>query len=116
MMEFAPDANGRHVRLVVHAPHPAVTDDGGVELGSLMPARPNDALLAQHDVVRARPRGQLAEVSVARPRRGEDLSLDLLHGRDVRLAHELQRQLLANLNHHFGRTEKDCMYSSLRLP
>src|SRR5712692_6430663 len=116
MMKFAADTNGRHVRLVVHAPHPAVTDDGGVELGCLVPGGPGDALLAQHDIVRARARRQLAEVSVARPWRGEDLFLDLLHGRDVRLAHELQRQLLANLNHHFGRTEKDCMYSSLRLP
>src|SRR5229473_2240731 len=116
MMKFAPDTNGRHVRLVVHAPHSAVTDDRGIELGCLVPGGPGDALLAQHDIVRARARCQLTEVSVARPWRGEDLFLDLLHGRDVRLAHELQRQLLANLNHHFGRTEKDCMYSSLRLP
>src|SRR5713226_5953649 len=116
MMKFAADTNGRHVRLVVHAPHSAVTDDRGVELGCLVPGGPGDTLLAQHDIVRARARRQLAEVSVARPWRGEDLFLDLLHGRDVRFAHELQRQLLANLNHHFGRTEMDCMYSSLRLP
>src|SRR6266851_8087326 len=116
MMQLAPDSNCRHVRLVVHPPHPAVADDGRVELGSLVPGGPYYAFLAQHDVVRARARGQLAEIGVARPWRGEDLFLDLLHGRDVRLAHELQRQLLANLNHHLGRTEMDCMYSSLRLP
>src|SRR5260370_9853988 len=116
MMKFAADTNGRHVRLVVHAPHSAVTDDRGVELGSLVPGGPDDALLAQHDIVRTRARCQLAEVSVARPWRGEDLFLDLLHGSDVRFAHELDRQLGAHLNHHLGRTEIDCMYSSLRLP
>src|SRR5260370_4688274 len=105
MMKLTPDTDGRHVRLVIHTPHSAVTDDGGVELGSLVPRRPDDALLAQHDVVRARSRGQLAEVSIARPPRGEDLFFDLLHRRDISLAHELQCQLLANMNHHRARTD-----------
>src|SRR5216683_4347890 len=117
VVKLAADADRSDVGLVVHAPHAAVADDGRVELGRQRPGRPlHDALLAQDDVVRARARRQLAVVRVARPRRGENLALDLLHRRDIRLAHHLQRQQLADLNHQEFKAEKDCMYSILRLP
>src|SRR5579859_6588692 len=81
----AADADGGDMRLLVDAPHAAVADDLG------------DA--AEHDVVGRVAAGQLAVIGVARPGGREDLLLDLLHGRDVRLPHRLDRQLLADLYH-----------------
>src|SRR6266516_559748 len=95
VLEAAADAYRRHVRLVVHPPHPAVADDRRVEVREPVPDRPLDVpFVAQDHVVGAGPRGKLAVVSVARPRRGEDLSLDLLDRVHVRLPHRLQRELL----------------------
>src|SRR5690348_15549707 len=100
VLEVSADANGRHVRLVVHAPHAAVTDDRRVEVGDAISGRPlGRTILAQHHVVRAGARGELAVVGVARPGRREDLALDLLDRVHVRLAHQLQRELLPDLDH-----------------
>src|SRR5438093_1108326 len=103
-LQIAAHADGGDVGFVVHPPHAAVADDRRVEVGDPVPGRPLGGpvslnLLAQDDVVCARPRGQLAVVGIARPGRGEDLALDLLDGVDVRLAHQVQGQLLPDLDH-----------------
>src|SRR5690242_6215238 len=104
------------MRLVVHAPHAAVADDRRVEVRAAMARGTVDgSLLTQDDVVRARARRQLAVVGVARPRRGEDLALDLLDRVHVGLAHQLQRELLPDLDHQRFLLENDCMYSISRL-
>src|SRR6266571_5020866 len=105
VVKIAPDANGRHVCLVVHAPHAPVADDGRVKVGTQTRRPLDDAFLSQHHVMRARTRSQLAVVGIARPRGGEDVALDLLHRRDIRLAHQLERQLLADLDHQATITE-----------
>src|SRR2546427_8205003 len=45
-------------------------------------------------------RSELPVVRIPRPGRRKDLALDLLDGVDVRLTHQLQRELLPDLNHH----------------
>src|SRR5260370_253560 len=87
--------------LEVGFPFAGVADDGRVEIGTLESSLHFDgSVLAQHEVMRARARGQLAVVSVPRPGGGKDLALDLLHSGDVGLSHELESQLLSYLNHH----------------
>src|ERR1051325_10983430 len=100
VLQVLADADGRHVSLVVHAPHAAVADDRGVEVRQAVALRPvRGTLLPQHDVVGARPRRELAVVGVPWPGRREDLALDLLDRVDVSLTHELERELLPDLNH-----------------
>ena len=114
VMEVLAHSDRGHVGLVVHPPHAAIADDGRIHVSRVKTGRRLDALLAQHDVVRARARRQLPVVGVARPWRGEDLALDFLHGGDVAFAHELQGQRLPDLDHQ-SRAPNDCMYSSLTL-
>src|SRR6266508_6556284 len=55
VLEVLADADRRHVRLVVHAPHAAVADDRRVEVGAAIRGRSLDRpFLPQYDVVRAR--------------------------------------------------------------
>src|SRR3989442_1512088 len=73
-------------------------------------------VLAKHDVVGAGARRQLPVVGVAGPGSCEDLALDLLDRVDVGLPHQLQDELLPELDHYFLEAENVCMYSISRLP
>src|SRR6266851_7478394 len=100
VLQVAAHADRRDVGLVVHPPHAAIADDRRVEVGDAIAGRPLDqSFLAQHDVMGAGARRQLAVVRVARPGCREDLALDFLDRVHVGLAHQLQRELLPYLNH-----------------
>src|SRR3989441_1795912 len=117
VLEVAPDPDRGDVGLVVHPPHAAVADDRRIEVGDPVPVGSlHHPVLAKHDVVGAGARRQLPVVGVPGPGSGENLALDLLDRVDVGLPHQLQDELLPELDHYFLEAENVCMYSISRLP